>query len=268
MEAWHQNRVDQLKAPNGWLNLIGLYWLKPCENTFGSDKQNDIVFPAGKIPGKAGVIHLINGSVSIFPEKNVHFLMEGKTFSGGKFFPSDSSTAPYLSYQTLRFSVIRRNDRYGIRLRDDSMLENPNLEGLIRFPVDKNFKAEGFLINGTQNDSVDITNVLGQVIRQKSGGRFSFELFGQDLELTTIDEGGDELFIVFGDLTTGKESYGGGRFLYISKPDQDGKTVIDFNRAINPPCVFTEFATCPLPPAYNKLKLAIKAGEQDYHHPN
>ncbi|MBM3178582.1 MAG: DUF1684 domain-containing protein [Bacteroidetes bacterium] len=266
IEAWHQERVNNLKAPNGWLNLAGLYWLKSGANSFGSGKENDLIFPENKIAGNAGVFLLQNGQVSVLPAKGVQFYEDGNPFNGGKIFPPDSGNAMYLTHQSLRFTVIKRNERLGIRLRDDSMLEDVNLSGLVRFPVNKNYEVEGILISGTENDSIDIANVLGQQTRQKSGGRFAFELLGEEFELTTIDEGGAELFIVFGDKTTGKETYGGGRFLYVPKPDQDGKTIIDFNRAINPPCVFTEFATCPLPPAYNKLGRAVEAGEKDYHH--
>ena len=264
-EFWHVQRLNKLKAPDGWLNLAGLFWLKSGENSFGSGVTNDLVFPKGKIPEKSGVIVLKDGEVSVFPAKGIELLLSGNHFEGGKIYPVDSGTVVYLSHQSLRFTIIRRNERFGVRLRDDDMLLEKSLEGLQRYPIDIEFRAEATLIGGTENDSIDITNVLGQQIRQKSGGRFSFKLFEMDFELTTIDEGTSELFIVFGDKTTGKGTYGGGRFLYIPKPDQNGKTIIDFNRAINPPCVFTEFATCPLPPAYNKLALAIEAGEKDYH---
>lgn len=244
---WDSSRVRSLKGVNGWLNLAGLFWLKEGNNTYGTAKSNDLVFPAGSAAEKAGVIVLKNGVVSL---------------DGLIIFHPDSSRIPVISFNSFRWSIIKREEKYGIRLRDlESPLVNHFL-GIPRYPADTAWRVRAYLQKG--NGTVMITNVLGQTTPQESPGKLIFTLQGKTFALDAIKEG-DQLFIIFGDETSAVTTYGAGRFLYANFPDASGYTILDFNKAFNPPCAFTDFATCPLPPKQNILSIEITAGEKDVH---
>lgn len=244
---WDSSRVRALKAENGWLNLAGLYWLKEGTNTYGTDKSNDLVFPKGSAKAKAGTILLSNGVVT----------MDGKAI-----FHPDSMHNPVISYGSFRWSIIKREDKYGIRLRDLNSPLVKQFKGLERFPPDTAWRVKAFLQKG--KGYVMITNVLGQTIKQESPGKLIFSIKGKTYSLDAITEG-DQLFIIFGDETSAITTYGAGRYIYCALPDKDGFTVLDFNKAFNPPCAFTDFATCPLPPKQNLLPIEVTAGEKDPH---
>ena len=264
---WVTKREAALKAPNGWLNLVGLHWLEEGDNTFGSDAGNKIVFPQGKIAGHAGVFRREGKSVTLLPAAGVDIrdTRTGQPFAGGMIFHPDSTRSEELTAGDLRWTIIRRGELLGIRLRDDHAQALAEFHGVPRFPAALKWRTEAVRVpdqSAHGNGTLTILNVLGQETAEKSGGVFRFRLGSKIYELEAIDDGGKELFIVFGDQTNGEATYGGGRFLYIRRPDADGKTIIDFNKAINPPCVFTAFATCPLPPRQNRLQLKIEAGEK------
>lgn len=262
---WHKERVESLKKENGWLNLVGLHWLKPGRNTFGSAAGNDIVFPKGTIPASAGYFELsADNTVTLVSNPGVNIKVNNQPVINRVIFHKDSLRAPVVAYENLRWTIIKRDDKIGIRLRD---LQSPGItsfKGIDRFTIDPDFKVEATLENKTFPDRISITNVLGQTSLQKSAGKLSFAIHGKTYSLDALDEGGPDLFIIFGDSTNRTESYPSGRFLSVSRPDANGKTVIDFNKAYNPPCAFTDFATCPLPPPQNRLPVAITAGEKKY----
>ena len=159
--------------------------------------------------------------------------------------------------------VIQREDKVGVRFRNLKAKTLLEFKGLERFPVDPKWRVKSKVIPQNQNPLM-IMNVLGQNTAQKHGGQLVFEIEGKTYRLDAIDEGGVRLFVTFADATSGKTTYGSGRFIELDKPDADGYTYIDFNKAYNPPCAFTEFATCPLPPPQNRLSIAIPAGEKKY----
>lgn len=247
LQNWDSSRVRALKAENGWLNLAGLFWLKEGSNTYGTDKSNDLVFPTGSAKDKAGVITLQNGLV---------------TLDNKIIFHPDSLRTPIISYNSFRWSIIKREDKYGIRLRDLNSSLVSNFKGIERYPADTTWRIKAFLQKGSGH--VMITNVLGQTIKQESPGKLIFSIKGKTYSLDAITEG-DQLFIIFGDETSAITTYGAGRYIYTSLPDQNGFTWLDFNKAFNPPCAFTDFATCPLPPKQNVLPIEITAGEKDPH---
>lgn len=263
INQWHESRLADVKAPNGWLNLVGLHWLDSGVNTFGGSDKNKIVFPAGKIVPEAGHFVLENQIVTLMarPEANITF--NNTPVLEMQLFHPDSAHAPQVASGSLRWSVIKREDKIGIRLRDDESELVKTFTGVERFPIDPAYRTEARFEAGDSTRTIPITNMLGQTTQQRSPGTLVFELFGEEYRLDVLD-GADEFFIVMADETTGKETYGGGRFLYVKKPEA-GKTVtIDFNKAYNPPCVFTPYATCPLPPRQNKLALRIEAGERTF----
>jgi uncharacterized protein len=263
LSAWHAKRIEDVKAPNGWLNLVGLFWLEPGVNTFGSGEKNAIIFPKGKIADQAGYFLLKDNVVSIHVNKGATITYRGKPVTSRVIFYPDSAKAVALESGTLRWNIIKRDSKLGIRLRDDASPAVNDFKGIDRFPVEPDFRVAAFLEKSDSAKTIDITNVLGQTTPQHSPGSFVFKLNGNEYRLDAL-EGKEEFFVIFGDATSGKETYGGGRFLYVKKPDAEGKTIVDFNKSYNPPCVFTPYATCPLPPRQNMLPIEIKAGERNY----
>lgn len=263
IDAWHKKREDKLKAENGWLNLAGLYWLQEGKNTFGSSDENQIKFPKGTIVDFAGYYERIGTTVKIVVNKGVSIALNGKSIHEAIIFHPDSINPLVLSHKDLRWTIIKREDRIGIRLRN---LKSPLLKsfhGVDRFPVDANWKIEATLVKPSQPIEIPITNVLGQTTKQKSSGKLVFTINKVEYSLDALDEE-DGFFILFADETNGDETYPAGRFLSASMPDKNGKVILDFNKATNPPCAFTPYATCPLPPIQNRLPIAISAGEKTF----
>jgi uncharacterized protein (DUF1684 family) len=265
IETWHARRIQNLKADNGWLNLVGLYWLDEGQNSFGSGSQNKIVFPAGTIPGAAGYFERKGNTVKVVTTNNVTLQIAGKAVTEAIIFGKDSTPPPVVSYGSLKWTIIKRDDKIGIRLRDLKSPLAANFKDIDRFPVDTAWTLPATLRSDDQPHGIAITNILGQTNEQKSPGKLVFTVNGQQYTLDALEEG-NELFIIFGDATSGVSTYPSGRFLSVKKPDANGRTTIDFNKAYNPPCAFTPYATCPLPPRQNILPVAITAGEKNYGH--
>ncbi|WP_370627198.1 DUF1684 domain-containing protein [Pontibacter sp. HSC-14F20] len=263
VDQWHQQREAKLKEPDGWLTLAGLFWLQEGDNSFGSGPDNGLTFPQEKIPGRAGVIHLKGDTVTTRINPGVEVLLKGKPVREALLYTPGMDTVPRLTHGTLTWFVIKRGDRYGIRLRD---LQNDALvhfKGIKRFPVKADWRLEANFVAHPTPKQIAITNIVGQTSMQNSPGTVVFTLNGQQYQLDALVEG-EELFIIFADKTNGIETYGAGRYLYADKPGPDGTTVLDFNKASNPPCDFVSYATCPLPPRQNFLPIMIEAGEKSY----
>lgn len=260
-ETWHRERMESLKSATGWLNLAGIFWLKEGENTFGASEANNIVFPAGKCAAQLGSFILENGNVSVQPADGQEIRI-GETVVKTKMsvFPAEKQII--MEHGPLRWFIIRRGDRFAVRLRD---LEHPALaafKGVETYPPDTGWVVRARL-ESTTGKKIPITNILGQVNMMDSPGTLVFKTGGTEYRLDAVEDDG-KLFILFSDETSGTETYGTGRFLYAEKPGDNGYTVLDFNKAINPPCAFTVFATCPLPPLQNALPFAVTAGEKRY----
>jgi uncharacterized protein (DUF1684 family) len=262
IDAWRQNRVDELKAEEGWLNLAGLFWLKEGINSFGSGDDNDIRFPAGKIPARAGYFLVNQGTVSSTP--TVTITQDGKPMGKGIIYSPDSTTNPTLEYGSLRWFIIQRDKSVGVRLRDLESEGVQKFKGIVNYPTDPDWRVEATVENPNEPRMIDITNVLGQTTSQASPGTLVFVINDNEYRLDALDGGKDELFLIFGDDTNASETYPSGRYVYVKRPDSEGKTILDFNKAYNPPCAFTAFATCPLPPKQNVLNLSVTAGEKKY----
>ena len=168
-----------------------------------------------------------------------------------------------MSWSHFTWTIIKREEKIGVRFRNLKAKTLVNFKGIERFPIDANWRVKATMVAPSQN-LLMITNILGQTTATKTAGKLIFTIHNKEYSLDVIDEGGPKFFIVFADETAGKTTYGAGRFIEIHKPDALGNTEIDFNNAYNPPCAFTEFATCPLPPPQNRLNLAITAGEKNY----
>jgi uncharacterized protein (DUF1684 family) len=257
-EKWKGELVDDLKQ--NWLLLAGLFWLKPGANTFGSASDNAIVLPSG--PPHAGVFQMQGETVSIELQKGVQAKIGGQSLAQSKLLADVTGKPTVIEMGSLRMHLIQRGQRLGIRVKDLNSERARNYAGPIFFPLDMNYRITGNFVPSDGKKTVDVPNVLGDVTPTPIAGEVHFKLNGQNLTLTALS--GDPakgLSFVMGDLSGKTDTYPGGRFLD-SDPVIDGKVVLDFNRAYNPPCAVTPYATCPLAPKENRLPVAIAAGEK------
>lgn len=266
VEAWHKARIQDLKKPNSWLNLEGLYWLHAGVNSFGSDKGADLVYDHPKFPKHVGDF-ILNGDSVLWSNTIENGALVNQVLSplNTKSLVFNASSTAILQYNQFTWNVIKREDKIGVRFRNLQAKTLTEFKGIDRFPVQQKWQLKARLIQ-PQNGLLMIANVLGQITAQKNAGKLLFEIAGKQYSLDVIDEGGPKYFITFSDATSNISTYGTGRFIEVNKPDQNGNTIIDFNLAYNPPCAFTPFATCPLPPPQNRLTIAITAGEKKYGH--
>jgi len=262
--AWRQKREERLKSDTGWLTVAGLFWLKPGSNTFGSDVANAIVLPA-PVPGRAGMFEFIKGRATLHLEPGVEATVNGRPVLTIPIpLKADDEGDPDLVQMgDLTMFVIKRGERHGIRLRDKNSRMRREFTGLSWYPVRPEYRVEARWEPYDPPRTLDIPNILGDVEKSACPGAAVFELDGRPIRLEPILEEPDaeELFFIFKDSTAGHETYGAGRFLYAAMP-KDGRIVVDFNKAYTPPCGFTPFATCPLPPEGNRLSIAVEAGEK------
>jgi len=266
LEAWQTARAQSLTAPDGWLSLVGLYWLKPGPQSFGRDPQADLALANANLPPLAGVFTLAEGQVSFAAAPGVLAQHNDQPVDTLVLAPDTASEPTVLSIGTLRFYVIERDGKLGVRFKDSAAPARVNFQGLAYFPIDAQWRVTAEFIPYEPVKHIPILNVLGMKIDMISPGALVFELDGREYRLDPVlEEGSDELFIMLADATSGHETYGAGRYMYVPMP-VDGEVVLDFNKAYNPPCAFSDFATCPLPPAQNRLDVRIEAGEKVYGH--
>jgi len=257
-EKWKAEQIDELKK--NWLPLAGLYWLKPGANSFGADSANAIVFPKG--PAHVGEFDLNGKDVSIKLRPEAGATLAGKHLTSAKLDPDVSGHASMVEIGTLQFHVIVRGERVGVRLKDTDSAAARDFHGLIFYPLDMNYRVTAKWVPSDGKKTIDVPNVLGDVTAVPVAGTVLFKINGQEQKLTAL--GGDAskgLSFVFNDLMANSDTYPGGRFLE-TDPVIDGTVVLDFNRAYNPPCAVTPYATCPLAPKENRLTVAIVAGEK------
>ena len=246
---WRRQREEGLQRDGGWLTVAGLFWLHEGENPFGKGSGNEIVLPDGE--ATAGVFKLLNGKVTV--------QMGGAT---RELWPDSLDVA---KVGRLSLFVIKRSDKYGIRLKDPESQYRREFRGIETYPANEEYKVTASWV--AEPRQIPILNMLGQTESMESPGYAVFSLHGHEYRLRPVLETADakELFYIFRDRTSAQETYGAGRFLYSAMPD-NGHVVLDFNKAYNPPCAFTPYATCPLPPPENRLAVRIEAGEKKYGH--
>lgn len=264
INEWDQKRINRLKDDDGWLNLVGRFWLKEGESTFGSAKDNDIVVESSKLPEHIGSFIFEDSVVTFKAKDDVEVLLDGKPVKEIVLVDDQKKDITVLQIGYVKFNLIVRDTLYGIRFRDLNSDLVKNFKGVERYAIDESWKIIAKFEAYNPVKEIDVPNVLGQISKEKSPGAVVFEREGKTHRIDAVDEGGDKLFLIIADQTSGEETYGGGRFMYVNKPDSTGAILLDFNKAYNPPCVFTKYATCPLPPLQNYLKLKIEAGEKVY----
>ena len=267
LEEWKAKRLASLKSEDGWLSLIGLFWLKEGENRFGSGPLNEIVLPEDKAPAQAGTLRLAAGKVTLEAKPGSGVKSGGQEVSTLEL-KSDEDGAPTpLELGSLSFHIVKRGDKLGLRVRDRANPARAEFKGTDYYPAERKWVVNARFEPFDPPKRVPILNVLGMETEETAPGALAFEVGGREYRLQALKEKGEEqLFIIFADQTSGKETYGAGRYLYADPPGADGRVTLDFNRAYSPPCAFTRYATCPLPPAENRLPLRIEAGEKYIGH--
>jgi uncharacterized protein (DUF1684 family) len=264
IEQWQVRRAEELKAVDGWLSLIGLDWLKAGDNKIGSAPDNDLVLLAG--PAHLGTITLAaDGKTTIVLAADSGALIDGKTVSSATLIgDADASATPTtVSFGTANFHVIDRDGRKALRVKDTQAETRTHFVGLDYFPIDPSWRVVADWVPFDPPHEMEIGSVLGTIDKEKVLGKAVFVRDGHTYELFPIQDEPNKLFFVIADRTSGHETYGAARFLTTDMPT-DGKLVLDFNQARNPPCAFTPYATCPLAPPENRLDLKVQAGEKKY----
>lgn len=257
-KKWQQEQIQDLKE--NWLPLVGLFWLKEGDNIFGSDKDAAVSIERSYLLGREGAFRLRQGSVwfEAVPGSNVRL---GKaSFKEAILVPSPPGPPTVLEAGPLRMFVIQRGKRYGVRVKDLNSEAIRGFKGMETYPLDKAYIVTADL-TPADGKSMAVPNVLGDVQQVPVAGEARFRINGKELRLKAMEGSAGTLFFVFSDLTKKKDTYPGGRFLD-AEPAKDGKVVLDFNRAYSPPCAWTPYATCPLPPKENQLQVEIPAGEK------
>jgi uncharacterized protein (DUF1684 family) len=267
VEQFRREREKTLQADDGWVALAGLFFLKPGSNTFGSAPENDIRLPSGA-PARAGVFLLEGETVRVQGEASANLRSHGAPVTvPQEMKPDTSGVRDVVTLGPLTLQVIKRGGRAAIRLWDNKSASRAAFKGLVWYPVDEAYRVTARFVPYVPPRTIKITSVLGYTQDMPCPGYVTFTLRGHDLRLEPVLEepGAEELFFMLHDETSGSTTYGAGRFLYTSLP-KDGAVILDFNEAYSPPCAFTRFATCPLPPPQNRLPLRIEAGEKAFGH--
>jgi uncharacterized protein len=270
VRRWRAERAQALTKDDGWLTVAGLYWLKPGANKAGSGPNNAVIFPRDKAPESTGTFILQNGQVSFTPATNAGVSMAGRPVAQTIALKNDEQEAKPtpLELGSLRFYLIKRGELLGVRIKDLASAARTSFKGLNYFDANPSWRIETKLIPHPAPKKIPIANVIGLVSQQDSPGMFVFTVNGKTYTLDALGDRNDPtLDIMYADDTNGRETYGAGRYMDAVKISGD-TYVIDFNKSYSPPCAFTRFATCPLPPAQNRLKVSVNAGEKTYTGPH
>lgn len=264
VEAWRAQRLAKLRSDEGWLVLSGLFFLEEGENRFGSAADNAIEFPAHSAPAHAGVFSLEAGRVTVVPAAETVLTLNGQRIERQVLRSDDPGPADVCALGDLRFFVLTRDGRLAIRLRDLRSPLRANFTGVPHFPVQAAYRVRATFVPHAADTRIKVTNQAGKVADTISPGKVLFELGGKAMALDALldDATSKRLTIMFRDATSGRETYGAGRFLYSEGLPTGGEVVLDFNKAYNPPCALNPLVVCPLPPPQNRLEVRVEAGEK------
>jgi uncharacterized protein len=261
IEAWRRQREAELRTPDGWLSLTGLYLLGEGSHTVGSDSTSDVILPASA-PSHLGKIAFYGGEALLTVTTAAAVLIDGVALRSAQLVDNVGGRRPILvTAGTVSFFVHRFGDQHAVRIKDSANPAIASFAGRRWFPVQPQYRVQGEFTPLADPQEIRIGTIVNTESTYRSIGAVDFELQGRTLQLLASAGGGpDQLFIVLRDATAGKETYGAARFL-VADVTPDGSVDLDFNKAYNPPCAVTPYATCPLPPPNNILPVRIPAGE-------
>lgn len=263
IEEWRAQRSERLRAPAGWLSLVGLDWLKPGRNTVGSASGNDIVIASA--PAHLGTVTWSDGKVVIELADGVDASIDGERRTTAELLDDSNPKPTLVAFGTTHFYLLERSGRKALRVKDSNAPTRTGFLGIDNHPIDASWRIEADWVAFDPPQTLDIPNITGQIEKMTVPGKAVFERDGKSWELLPVLDSPEakQLFFIFADRTSARTTYGAGRFLY-SDFASNGKVVVDFNKAYNPPCAFTPYATCPLAPPENRLGIAVEAGELKY----
>ncbi len=263
LQNWKNQRIERLEKPHGWLSLIGMEWFHHDDNTIGSAKDNRIILPHG--PSYIGSFNLNGEQITFTANNGVQIKANNEFVDGTIDVAMDSSGSPTVfSIDTFKFHVIERG-KPALRIKDSTAKTRKEFKGIEYFPATDKFRLQAEFTPYQPPKELEIINVLGLLNKDEAIGKLKFEIDGNNFQLDVMDAG-EDFYLIFADRTSGRTTYGPGRFLYVPKPTQGNMTTIDFNKSYNPPCAFTDYSTCPLPPPQNRIRAFIEAGEKKYQH--
>lgn len=265
-QAWRDQRRADLLKPDGWTSLIGLHWIEPGAHYVGSAAGNGIRLAMG--PAQLGMLERKGALVRLVPDKAAALTLDGQPLQSPATLKTDADEA---GPSAIGFddgkgvaTVIKRGERYALRVKHAEAPGRTRFAGLQYWRADPSWNVMARFVPHPPGKTIAIASIIGDMSDVPNPGAVEFQREGKTYRLEALDEGGDGLFLIFADRTNGRGSYGAGRYIDAPKPDAAGRVAVDFNQAYNPPCAFTAFATCPLPPPENRLDLAITAGEKAY----
>jgi len=262
---WRAQRRANLLKPDGWTSLVGLHWIELKAHYIGSSADSGLRVAKG--PPKMGLLQAQGGQLFFTPEQDVALTLDGQPLRDRVELKTDHDPAPsVIGFDDGKgaITVIERGTRRALRVKHADAEARTGFAGLDYWPVDPSWRIDARFVPHPPGKTIEIANITGMLEQTPNPGAVEFQRDGKPYRLEALDEGGDGLFLILADRTSGHGSYGAGRYIDAPKPDAEGRVVVDFNRAYNPPCAFTAFATCPLPPPENRLDLAITAGEKAY----
>ncbi len=258
---WEEHRIGVLTDTTGWLRLVDRIWFAEGENTFGSGEDHDVRFPEGSIPENAGTFILRDGEVFMEVNDGVEVFHDGEPVTSLAMLVEDGDERIHAHHGDLTWFIDRQGDQRGVKIFRGDRPEADDFEGFPRYDLRPEWYLQGRFVPRSEGNAIEVENVLGETVRRRSPGRVEFEIAGERHTLDVF-EASNGFFLMFADLTNDTETYQAGRYLMVDPPDADGVVTIDFNKAYNPPCAFSRFTTCQLPPPQNRLDVAVTAGEK------
>lgn len=267
-EVWREQRLVELLAPDGWTSLVGLHWLELKAHYIGSGSTSGIRLAVG--PPRLGMVSREGKAWFFTPEPGVAVKVDGQQVKGRIPFHSDHDEAPTIIHfddDKGALSLIERGPRHGLRVKHADAAARRDFTHLDYWPADPGWRITARFVPHDVNKTIPIVDITGMTTEQANAGALEFERDGRTWRLEALGEPGRPMQIIFADRTSGRGSYAAGRYIDVEPVNGKGEVVLDFNRAYNPPCAFTPFATCPLPPPENRLDMPVEAGEKAYAKP-
>ncbi len=265
--AWRAGRTDRLTGPDGWLSLVGLHWLPAGkEQTLGNGDGNDV--DLGRGPQRLGTLSWKDGRAYFAVAEGVDVTVGGEPATSVELSPVGDQPAAVVRSGSFNFQLLGRGGKFALRVKDSEAPTRTGFTGIPYFDIDPSWRIEARFEAYDEPRTIEVATVVGTLEAYPNPGRIVFERDGRTHSIEAlVEEGTEQYFLIIADRSSGKETYGMARYLYAGPP-VDGRIVVDFNKAYNPPCAFTAYATCPMPPDGNRLDLYVAAGEKTYTGPH
>jgi uncharacterized protein (DUF1684 family) len=263
IEDWRMRRHQRLSDPDGWMTLVGLEWLQDGANRVGSAAENGIRLPGG--PGYWGTVYVEPDGLRFVRADNPDVTVDDALVAEARLLSDADGTPTRVRSGSLSFYPIWR-ESYALRVKDAQSPVLLGFTGIDNYDIQWDWRIGGRLVPAEEGETIEIANVQGQIVEEPVLGTFEFERDGKTHRLLVqLTDDPPVPWIIFNDRTNSHGTYGAGRYVYVEEVTDDNRIIVDFNKAYNPPCAFTDFATCPIPPPANRLDLAVTAGEKDFH---